>query len=191
MVMPASTQEWTADMARALPDDGKRYEVLDGELFVTPAPRLLHQWALLDLFRRIDRFVEREQLGRTLLSPADIEYSPRRLVQPDLFVVPFLPGHPPGDWREIRDLLLVVEVLSPSTAYADRHRKRHLYLDEGVPDFWIVDLDAQLIERWRQGEDRPQICDAEVVWHPRADREPLTIPLPPFFAALPGTGTER
>ena len=191
MVMPASTQEWTADMARALPHDGKRYEVLDGELFVTPAPRLVHQWALLDLFRTIDRFVEREQLGRTLLSPADIEYSPRRLVQPDLFVVPFLPGHPPGDWREIRDLLLVVEVLSPGTAYADRHRKRRIYMDEGVPHYWIVDLDAQLVERWSPGEDRPHICDAEVVWQPHADREPLTITLPAFFAALPGPSIER
>jgi Uma2 family endonuclease len=111
----------------------------------------VHQWALLDLLRGIDAYVQREQLGRTLLSPADIEYSPRRLVQPDLFVVPFLPGHPPGDWREVRDLLLVVEVQSPSTAYADRNRKRRIYLDEGVPDYWIVDLDAQLIERWQPG----------------------------------------
>jgi Uma2 family endonuclease len=191
MVMPASTQEWTADMARALPDDGKRYEVLDGELFVTPTPSLVHQWALLDLLRGIDAYVQREQLGRTLLSPADIEYSPRRLVQPDLFVVPFLPGHPPGDWREVRDLLLVVEVLSPGTAYADRHRKRHLYLDEGVPDYWIVDLDAQLIERWQQGEDRPHMCEDQIVWQPRADREPLTIALSPLFRALPRTGTGR
>jgi len=191
MVMPASMQEWTADLARALPDDGKRYEVLDGELFVTPAPRLAHQWALTELFRRIDRFVEQEQVGRTLLSPADIEYSPRRLVQPDLFVVPFLPGHPPGHWREIRDLLLVAEVLSPGTAYADRHRKRRIYMDERVPDYWIMDLDAQLVERWSPGEDRPQICDAEVVWQPRADREPLTIALPAFFAALPEPRRDR
>jgi Uma2 family endonuclease len=191
MVMPAPLQEWTAEMVRALPDDGNRYEVLDGALFVTPAPRLVHQWALLDLFRQIDRHVEREQLGRTLLSPADIEYSPRRLVQPDLFVVPFRPGQPPVHWRDIRDLLLVVEVLSPGTAYADRHRKRRIYLEEGVPDYWIVDLDARLVERWRAGNDRPDICEDQIVWRPSPDREPLVITLPPFFAAVPGGGSER
>ncbi len=191
MGMPAPLQEWTAEMARALPDDGNRYEVLDGELFVTPAPRLRHQWALLDLLHQVHAYVEREQLGRTLLSPADIEYSPRRLVQPDLFVVPFAPGKPPRDWREIRDLLLVVEVLSPGTAYADRHSKRRIYPEEGVPEYWIVDLDARLIERRHPGEDRPQICDEQIVWQPRADRDPLTIALPAFFAALPGTDGER
>jgi Uma2 family endonuclease len=124
--MPAPLQDWTADMARALPEDGNRYEVLDGVLYVTPAPRLGHQWALGDLLHLIHAYVQRERLGRTLLSPADIEYSPRRLVQPDLFVVPFAPGAPPGEWREVRDLLLVVEVLSTGTAHVDRHRKRRI-----------------------------------------------------------------
>jgi Uma2 family endonuclease len=185
MGMPAPLQEWTAEMARALPDDGNRYEVLDGELFVTPAPRLRHQWALLDLLHHVHAYVEREQLGRTLLSPADIEYSPRRLVQPDLFVAPFVPGRPPRDWREIRDLLLVVEVLSPGTAYADRHRKRHIYLEEGVPEYWIMDLDARLMERWRPGEARPEMLADTLTWHPAGAQSALVLDLPSLFGALP------
>lgn len=185
MGMPAPLQDWTAEMARALPDDGNRYEVLDGELVVTPAPRLRHQWALLDLFRRIDPYVETARLGRAMFSPADMEYSPRRLVQPDLFVVPFAPGQPPTHWREVRDLQLVVEVRSPGTAYADRHRKRHIHLEEGVPDYWIVDLDARLVERWRPGDERPELCAAHLTWQPHPDHAPLVIDLPAFFAAQP------
>lgn len=185
MGMPAPLLEWTAEMARALPDDGNRYEVLDGALHVTPAPRLRHQWALTDLFRRIDAFVERERLGRTMMSPADIEYSPRRLVQPDLFVVPFTPGQPPREWTEVRDLLLVIEVLSPGTAHVDRHRKRRIYLEEGVPTYWIVDLEAQRIECWRLGAVQPTLHAQSIRWQPREDTDALEIDLLAFFAGQP------
>ena len=185
MGMPAPLLEWTAEMARALPEDGNRYEVLDGELHVTPAPRLRHQWALGDLLHLIHAYVEREALGRTMLSPADIEYSPRRHVQPDLFVVPFAPGRPPREWHEVRDLLLVIEVLSPGTAQVDRHRKRRIYLEEGVPTYWIVDLDARRVEAWRQGAQHPTIHERTLTWQPVADREPLRLDLLAFFAAQP------
>jgi hypothetical protein len=116
MGMPAQQTEWTADMARALPDDGKRYEVLDGELFVTPSPRLPHQLVVGSLFVALDAYVRAHSLGLALMSPADIEFSPRRLVQPDVFVAPFTAKGPPRDWRDISSLLVAIEVLSPSTA---------------------------------------------------------------------------
>src|SRR5690242_3021110 len=127
MGMPAQHSEWTADMARALPDDGRRHEVLDGELFVTPAPTLKHQMAVARLWARLDPYVRANSLGIALMSPADIEFSARRLVQPDVFVAVGTAAGPPRDWRDISSLLLAVEVLSPATARADRQRKRRIY----------------------------------------------------------------
>jgi Uma2 family endonuclease len=187
MAMPAHTLEWTADMARALPDDGRRYEVLDGALFVTPAPAVLHQWVLGQLYMPLRGYVERHRIGRVLWSPADIQFSPRRLVQPDLFVVPWV-ERPPASWREITQLVLAIEVLSPSTARADREVKRHIYQAEGVPEYWIIDTDARLVDRWRPGDERAEVIAASLVWAPRADIEPLRLSLDELFGPPPAAG---
>ena len=71
MAMPAATT-WTADMVRALPDDGKRYEVIDGELFVTPAPTWSHQRAAFTLGRLLWAYVDQHTIGDVLLAPADV-----------------------------------------------------------------------------------------------------------------------
>jgi Uma2 family endonuclease len=184
MGMPAQQTEWTADMARALPDDGKRYEVLDGELFVTPSPRLPHQLVVGSLFVALDAYVRAHSLGLALMSPADIEFSPRRLVQPDVFVAPFTAQGPPRDWRDISSLLVAIEVLSASTARADRQRKRRIYQSEGVPEYWIVDSDARVVERWRPEDERPEIIADVLEWHPRLDVEALSIQLETLFSDL-------
>jgi Uma2 family endonuclease len=174
-------------MVRALPDDGKRYEVLDGELFVTPAPSADHQEALAVLFRIIDPYVRQHSIGHPWWSPADIEFSPRRLVQPDLFVAPLMDGKRPRKWRDIHGLVLAVETLSPSTARADRQIKSKIYMDEDVGEYWIVDLDARVIERWRKGENRPEIVTESLGWQARADVAPLTIDLIAYFAEVLGS----
>jgi Uma2 family endonuclease len=174
MAMPAHTLEWTADMARAIHDDGYRHEVLDGALFVTPAPAWRHQQVLRQPFRALGDYVEAQRIGWALWAPADVEFSPRRLVQPDLFVVPWADREPASS-RDISRLVLAVEVLSPSTARADRHVKRRLYQDEGVAEYWVVDPDARLIERWRPADTRPELCDESITWGPREDVPPLTI----------------
>ena len=90
MGMPLTSGiEWTADMARALPDDGNRYEVLDGELFVTPAPSADHQELIAVLHDELLTYVHGHALGHIFVSPADIEFSPKRLLQPDLLVAPW------------------------------------------------------------------------------------------------------
>ncbi|HEX9563455.1 MAG TPA: Uma2 family endonuclease [Gemmatimonadaceae bacterium] len=86
--MPAQKRQWTAEMARTLPDGGQRYEVLDEELFVSPAPSLLHQRAVGRLFTQLGRYAREGGIGEAFVSPVDVEFSPRRLVQPDVFVVP-------------------------------------------------------------------------------------------------------
>ncbi len=193
MVMPAPAPtpvgrtDWTAEMARALPDDGKRYEVLDGELFVTPAPSADHQEALTVLFRILDPYVRQHRVGHVWWSPADIEFSPRRLVQPDLFVAPLIEGKRPRKWGDIHGLVLAVETLSPSTARADRKVKSRIYMEEDVGEYWIVDLDARVFERWRMGENRPEILSESLGWQPQVDAPPLTIDLVAYFAEVLGS----
>jgi Uma2 family endonuclease len=183
MAMPARVPDlgWTAERALALPEDGNRYEVLDGELFVTPSPTWGHQSAIEVLLLRIAEYVRRHGLGWTRFAPADITFSPRRLVQPDLFVVPACAEGPPESWAEVRSLLLVVEVLSPSTARADRYRKRAIYMSEDVGEYWIVDAGQRLIERWCPGDTEPTILTEELEWTPREGIPPLTIRIPDFF----------
>jgi Uma2 family endonuclease len=187
MGMPAEITEWTAEMARALPDDGNRYEVLDGELFVTPAPALLHQRALRLLYDLLQPYVTRHGIGELLWSPADIEFSPRRLVQPDLFVLRQRDGRPLQSWRELNGLVLAIEGLSPSTAHADRHRKRRIYMEEAVDEYWIVDISGRVVERWQQGDDRPEVLDASMSWAPMQHVEPLVFDLNGYFAAIHAT----
>ena len=146
MAMPAQPTEWTVDMVRALPEDGSRYEVIDGELFVTPAPSLIHQRAILGLAYLLGPYLEEQRLGEVIISPADVMYGPRTMVEPDLFAIPITPGPLPRAWEEVGRLLLTVEVLSPSTLYVDRGDKRELYSRKGVPEYWIID--------YRQSVDR-------------------------------------
>jgi len=173
-------RRWTADEVRAIPEDSNRYELLDGELFVTPSPSSRHQAVVEELFFRLSAYCRVTRVGRARLAPADIEFSPRRLVQPDCYVIPWT-EQPPREWAESRALLLAVEVLSPATARADRHRKRIIYQAEGIPEYWVVDSDARLIEQWRPADARPEILSEKLVWAPTGGTAPLTIELPHFF----------
>jgi len=182
MGMPHATERWTAAMARALPDDRKRYEVIDGELLVTPAPSLPHQRAVGGLLVRLSAYLRSQPWAVVLMSPADISFHEDMLVQPDLFVVPIGPDRRlPRHWSDVRALLLAIEVLSPSTARADRQAKRRLYQREGVGEYWVVDPDALVVERWRPEDDRPEIVIGTLTWHPEPSTAPFELDLPAFF----------
>jgi Uma2 family endonuclease len=185
MAMPAEITSWTAAMARELPDDGNRYEVLDGVLVVSPAPSLVHQRVLKAFFKRIDPYTSAHGLGETLFSPADIQFSDQRLVQPDLFVVPLVEGRP-RVWTDVRELTLVLEVLSPTTSRVDRGEKRRIYLDEGVPEYWIAHPDSRLVERCRPGHPA-EFTDTMLMWQPRADVPALSIDLQELFDEVYGS----
>jgi Uma2 family endonuclease len=182
MGMPAQHTEWTSEMARALPDDGKRYEVLDGELLVSPAPSLNHQRVVFLLARILDSYVHAHSLGEVFIAPVDVEFSPRRLLQPDVIVIPPTPGGRPQTFRDVGRLLLAAEVLSPATARAVRTKKRDILKDERVPEYWIVDPAGRVIERWTPDDHRPEILSALMKWQPDARVLPLEIDLPRFFA---------
>jgi Uma2 family endonuclease len=182
MGMPAHPTEWTAEMARALPDDGNRYEVLDGELFVTPAPSYRHQTVLARLYNVIHPYVERHSIGWTRWSPADIEFSTKRRLQPDLFVIPNDGHGEPRSWHDVKQLLLAIEASSPTTARADHLEKRPIYQAHGVPEYWIVDDDSRLVERWRPNDERPEIVHDILQWKPVPESPALRIDLNQVFA---------
>lgn len=178
---------WTPEEVRALPDDGTRHECIDGVLIVTPAPNALHQRAIALLWDSLSPYVRRERIGELLPSPADIEIEPGTLVQPDLFVyrIP-AEGIVKRDWSIIKELILAVEFLSPSTARFDRGLKRRFYLRSPTDELWLVDIESRLIEAWRAGDERPEILTDRLVWHPSGAREALHISLDDFFAAVHG-----
>ncbi|MBK7832629.1 MAG: Uma2 family endonuclease [Gemmatimonadetes bacterium] len=184
-----SRRDWTVDEVRALPDDGNRYEVIDGELFVTPAPSWLHQQAAMEFLFLVRPYAHRCALD-CYIAPAEVAFSPRRSVEPDLFVVPRMDGRRATHFEEVQRLVLAVEVISPSTARADRYRKRHLYQSEDVPEYWIVDPDARFVERWRPGDHAPEIVVESLAWAPQEDVEPLVIDLAALFRRVHGEATQ-
>ena len=181
MAATQTPDRWTVAMLHALPDDGRRHEIIDGELLVTPSPTYAHQWAVLALYRRLDAYLRGNRAGYVLTAPADVRFDALTVVQPDLFVVPQREGGRPMSWDEAGGALLTVEVLSPASAAADRVRKRALYQRQGVPEYWIVDLDARVIERWRPADERPEILNERLAWAPEGAAEPMTIELREFW----------
>src|SRR4051812_7801783 len=99
---------YTPHMVRALPHDGNKYELVYGELLVTPAPRLWHQLLVSRLHEAVVTYLRTEPIGCVLTSPADISWGPDVLVQPDVFVVPLEQART-LEWTNVRDLLLVAE----------------------------------------------------------------------------------
>lgn len=186
MAMPLSQTDWTAAQALALPDDDNRYEVLDGELVVMPPPSWAHQVAVEELAFALHAYVREHALGWVKLSPSAVVLSERRLVQPDVFVLPRGEGPAPRDWADITALLLAVEVLSPSTARRDRWQKRRMYQEFGAVEYWVVDPDARVVERWRPEDERPEVCVETLTWAPAGARGPLVIDLATFFAVVAG-----
>jgi Uma2 family endonuclease len=138
----------------ALPPDGRRYELHDGELSVTPAPGTRHQRVIGAMFVSLRAHVEEHRVGEVFLSPVDCILSDTTIVQPDLVYLD--PARAPlVSERGIEGPpTLVVEILSPSTTTIDRSRKRRLYADHRVPYYWIVDPEARTIEAYRFEGDR-------------------------------------
>lgn len=186
MGMPSAAHRWTADEVRALPDDGNRYELISGELVMTPAPRGLHQVVVWKLGRRIGAWLEVSHAGEVLGAPADVSLGEDEVLQPDLFVYRTVTGKHLREWSDISSLMLVVEVLSPSSARYDRQLKRRRYQRARVPEYWIVDLDARLIERWRPADERPEILEHRLTWQPVPGAGALEVHLSALFAEMWG-----
>ena len=128
------------------PDDA-RYELLDGELIMTPAPRKAHQNSLLDLGVDLKLLTRRTRMGEVFVAPFDVVLSDTNVVQPDIMFVSNARAHIITDDNIRGAPDLVVEILSPSTAERDRIFKRSLYARHGVKEYWMVDTDLRLIHQ--------------------------------------------
>ncbi len=179
-------RRWTREEVLALPDDGKRYELVDGELLVSPSPSWGHQIALAALFRRVDPFVTRHRLGTTFFLPADLDLGRGHVVQPDLFVVAEVDTRKLRDWPDCGVPSFIAEILSPSTGRGDRKVKRPAYQEAGVGEYWIVDPDSRTVERWQPADTRPEVCLDRAVWQPKPDIEPFELNLGEYFTEIWG-----
>ena len=134
----------------AAPAD-ERYELLDGDLSMVPAPNLKHQHVLGNLHYHLRQFITEHGTGRLLLAPCDVFLSDTNVVQPDLLFVSRQREHLLSDGEKVRGAPdLVVEILSPSTADKDRGSKRELYGRHGVAEYWLVDPIGETVSIHRQ-----------------------------------------
>jgi Uma2 family endonuclease len=137
-----------------LPEEGKRYEIINGELIMAPAPRIIHQEVGLRLKMRFFNFNQKKQYGKIFDSPIDVKLSETNLVQPDILYVAkerfsiiketHINGAPD----------LIVEILSPSTAEYDLLDKKEIYAQFGVQEYWLVDPTKQWIEVYLNRNNR-------------------------------------
>ncbi|MEO8451994.1 MAG: Uma2 family endonuclease [Gemmatimonadota bacterium] len=183
MAMRKSGGFWSREEVLALPEDGNRYELIDGELLVSPSPRGRHQIAVWELARLVDDYVRRYRVGRTGMAPADLDLGSRQVSQPDLFVSRAIDGRRPVEWDEYGIPILIAEVLSPSTERYDRIVKRARYQASGVAVYWIVDVEARLVETWGLGADSPLVQHHTLEWRPDPVLAPLVIDLRAYFDA--------
>lgn len=162
-------------------DRSIRYEFADGELLVTPAPGGYHQRIILALYDLLKPYVAAHQLGEIRLGPSPVHLVEETIFQPDLYIVPSVDGRRPRADLPVTASILIVEVLSPGSRRHDRVTKRAHYQRGGVPEYWIIDQDAELVERWRPADDRPEVLESQMSWHPSGASEPLLIDLSTLF----------
>ena len=175
---------YTADMVRAMPDDGNIYEVVHGELLVSPSPRLWHEEVAHRLLETVRAYLRANPVGLAIGSRSDLSWGlDDVLVSPDLFVVPLEEARR-LDWLSLRTVLLAAEVLSPSSVKADRFTKRRLYQERGVPLYWVVEADQRFVEVWRPDDAFPTIEREALTWAPAGAAGPYTLELAQLFRPI-------
>ena len=129
----------------------KRYELLDGELIMVPAPNLTHQRVQFHLSQKLGQFILHHELGEFFYAPCDVVLSDTDVVQPDLLFVSRERAHLLSGGENVQGAPdLVIEILSPATADRDRGYKRELYGRHGVTEYWLVDPIAETVSLHRQ-----------------------------------------
>ncbi len=180
---------WTAADLEQLPDDGNRYEVLHGELLVTPLPTSMHQGVAVRLTMMLGLWY-RGRSGWSVRAPGAVSISESTWLEPDVVLYP-VDEFARVSWREMPVPVLVVEVLSPSTRKRDRHRKRPAYLDHGVREVWIIDEDARSVERWTTASEFPVTCRESFAWTIDAREPALEISWAELFGPPRDADRER
>jgi Uma2 family endonuclease len=182
--MSAATKVWTLEELHSLPDDGNKYELIHGVLYVTPGPTDQHETIAARLTRLLDPYVAAQGLGYV--------YHPRAVfnidgseVEPDLMVRQ--PNTTAGaKWENAPLPSLIIEIASPSTRRRDRTDKRDFYREYHIPDYWIVDGDLRTIAVVRPNQ--PDVVEHEAVrWEPDGSSEPFIAQCIDIFGPDAGT----
>jgi Uma2 family endonuclease len=188
MSMPVvRPRRWTTEEVRRLIDERRgmspRYELVVGELLVTPAPTHRHQRLVLRLALRLQPYLTRHGIGEVFLGPAELKLASGEIYEPDLFVVPASDGRNPAMGNSLIRPLLICETLSPDSSRHDRITKRRSFQRNAVPEYWIMDGDAQAFEIWHPTDDRPALVDDRLVWSPMNGIEAFELDIAAFFAS--------
>ena len=179
MAVSVVVKRWTLEELHSLPDDGNKYELIRGELFVTPAPTDPHETIGARLHRLLDPFVAANDLGLVYRPRAVFRVGRNSEVEPDL-MVRALNTDPRRDWAKAPVPILVVEIGSPSTWRRDREHKRTFYMEHGVAEYWIVDPDGREIIQIRPGV--PDVISHErITWSPANASQPFVLDVTALF----------
>lgn len=179
MHMPTRVNRWTLDEVHRLPDDGNKYELIHGELFVTPPPSVDHETILARLARALEPYVVRNNLGM-IFHPRSVVRVKGSEAEPDLMV-----RRPPdtrlrNDWERLPIPILVVEVFSPYTRRRDHMQKRDWYVEIGVGEYWVVEPEERSVRVIKRVVE-DTIARDTLHWHPSAAESPLEIDLGSLF----------
>lgn len=187
MGMALPVPRFTIDMLDDFPDDGTRYELLEGILLATPAPSFGHQVVATRLAMALANALAPRGLAHVVAVGA-IQRGKRTQLQPDILVLPS--EYPPtADWRKIRGWWLAVEVLSRSSRIYDREVKRAAYLALGVEEYWVVDTRDCFVESWSAARPEGRRATGTLVWRPSALGAEVVVDLDGIFRGLREPGS--
>jgi Uma2 family endonuclease len=178
MAMPTAS-DWTLAELHRLPDDGNKYELVHGQLFVTPAPTQEHEIVAARLSRVLSRYVEEHGLGIVFHPRAVVRFEGSE-VEPDLMV---RSAEITARWEDAPTPMLIVEIVSPTTRRRDYGDKRDFYREVGVADYWIVEARIRSVRVVCPDTDEISTSKT-LMWKPKPDIPGLTIDLDEIFAGL-------
>lgn len=160
-----------------------RYELVDGELLVTPAPTGRHQRLILHLAFRLHDYLARERIGEVRLGPGEVKLETGQRYEPDLFVAPAVSGRLPVANDPFIRPLLICEALSPGSGRHDRITKRRAFQRNNVPEYWVLDGEAEAFEIWHPADERAALIDDRLIWSPDGASTPFELDVREFFAS--------
>lgn len=182
MGMALEVPRFTIDMVDEFPEDGNRYELLDGILLVTPLTSIMHQVVATRLVHMLMNALDSGRLAQ-VVAVGTIQRGETTKFQPDILVDPaWFP--PATHWRDISGWWLAVEVISPSSRMYDREVKRAAYMALGVEEYWLVDPRDSSVEVWKRGQAKGERHTQSLIWSPSGLASEIVVDLNEVFHDL-------
>jgi Uma2 family endonuclease len=182
--MPVAVPRYTLDDLDSFPDDGRKYELLDGVLHVTPAPAPLHEVVVSRLMHALMVYMHPSGLARVFPRGA-VQVAPNNHLEPDVIVIPA--SEPSGGigpetkWTAFHHWWLAVEVSGRGSRAYDRDHKTPAYLSLGVREVWRVDLKDRFVEIASRGAPVPRRVFGRLIWDPPGMSSPLEVEVASLF----------